>query len=607
MPLNRRKFLKGAAWLPAVSILEPSLLVSSIRSFGKKDKFQRVRPGDPYWPSAEKWEQLNQAVKGNLIKPESPLKICRSSPDLPSCAEAFKNLKNPFYISDHPALTQIAGWHNAWASQPSVYAIAAKNTSDVVAAVNFARKNNLRLVVKGGGHSLLGTSNAPDSLLVWTRGLNEIFLHDKFIPTGCEGHEPVTAVTMGAGALWMDVYNAVTTKAGRYIQGAGCTTVGVAGLIQSGGFGSFSKKYGLAASELLEAEIVTADGSVKIVNACQYPDLFWALKGGGGGSFGVVTKLTLQTRSLPKFFGAVIGKIRASSDSAFIKLIGRVIDFYKEKLLNPHWGEHIRFFPDNTIHIQMLFQGLDKKEAKKIWRPLIAWIDSMPDDYKWDDKPATAHIPAKRLWDASFLKKFAPRFIALDDRPGASKKNFYWAGNEDHAGQFLFSYHSAWLSSSLLKKQDALTDALFSATRHWGVSLQFNKGLAGASQDIIDAAQNTAMNPAVLDAFALAIIAGDYKFTLPGVPGHEPSIDESNNKTTAINKAMDELRKVIPSISSYSAESNFFEKNWQRASWGSNYERLLNIKKKYDPDGLFFVYHGVGSEEWSDDGFTKVS
>ena len=78
-------------------------------------------------------------------------------------------------------------------------------------------------------------------------------------------------------------------------------TVGVAGLIQSGGFGSFSKAYGMAAAGLIEAEVVTADGAVRIANACTNPDLFWGLKGGGGGSLGVVTQLTLRTRDLPEF------------------------------------------------------------------------------------------------------------------------------------------------------------------------------------------------------------------------------------------------------------------------------------------------------------------
>ena len=149
----------------------------------------------------------------------------------------------------------------------------------------------LRLVVKGTGHSYLGTSNAPDSLLVWTRGMNAVTLHDSFVGQGCEGKvAPVPAVTAEAGCVWIDLYTAVTTNAGRYVQGGGCTDVGVAGLVQSGGFGSFSRGFGTAASGLLEAEIVTADGAIRIANACTNPDLFWALKGGGGGSWGVVTK-----------------------------------------------------------------------------------------------------------------------------------------------------------------------------------------------------------------------------------------------------------------------------------------------------------------------------
>ena len=609
MPLNRRKFLKGAIWLPAVSAIKPSSFFSSLESLYQPDKLKRVRPGDPLWPSTQKWEELSKAVHGKLIKINSPLNSCKTSAPDAACKEVIKNLKNPFYIANEPALTQISGWHKAWTVAPSVYAVAAENTSDVVSAVNFARKNNLRLVVKGGGHSLLGTSNAPDSLLIWTKNMDEIVVHDHFVAKGCEEiQKPVEAVTVGAGCLWMDVFNAVTTKAGRYVQGAGCTTVGVAGLIQSGGFGSFSKKYGMAAAGLLEAEIVTADGSVKTVNACNEPDLFWALKGGGGGSFGVVTKLTLQTRPLPKYFGAVIGKIKAKTNHSFKKLVEKILDFYRDHLHNPHWGEHIRFYPDNTVHIQMLFQGLTKKDAKKIWEPINDWVNNMIGELEWTEKLTTAHIPAKKLWNASFLKKFAPKFISPDDRPGGSKKDFYWAANDDHAGQFLFSYHSAWLSSSFLEKEklEEFSETIYKATRHWGISLQFNKGLSGAEPEEILAAKNSAINPAVLDAFALAIIAGDNKFTIPGIKEYEPDIEEAEEKSVQINKAMEEMRKLIPNAASYVAESNFFEKNWQRASWGENYERLLQVKKNYDPDGLFFVYHGVGSEDWSEDGFVKI-
>ena len=184
------------------------------------------------------------------------------------------------------------------------------------------------------------------------------------MPQGCDGAAPQPAVTVGAGAIWMQAYEAVTTKGGRYVQGGGCTTVGVAGLVQSGGFGSFSKNYGMAAASLLEAEIVTADGAVRIVNACSDPDLFWGIKGGGGGSLGVVTRVTLRTHDLPAYFGGVFATIAAASDAAFRRLIGEFIALYRERLFNPHWGEQVAFRRDNTLAISMVFQGLSQQQAE---------------------------------------------------------------------------------------------------------------------------------------------------------------------------------------------------------------------------------------------------
>jgi hypothetical protein len=327
------------------------------------------------------------------------------------------------------ALTQTSGGVDAWTSAPSAFAVAATNNADVVAAVNFARENNLRLVIKGGGHSYQGTSSSADSLLIWTRVMNGIVLLDAFVPQGCAGKQtPQPAVTVGAGALWAQAYDAVTTKAGRYVQGGGCTTVGVAGLIQSGGFGSFSKNYGMAAAGLLEAEVVTADGSVRVANACRNPELFWGLKGGGGGSLGVVTRLTLRTRELPDYFGGVFGTIKARSDTAFRELTARVIAFYHDDLFNPHWGEQIRFAPDNTITISMVFQGLNRQQAAGVWRPFLDWVASSPEHFSIGNGLTILDVPARHFWDALAIRKNAPAFILSDDRPGAPEGNFFWAG-----------------------------------------------------------------------------------------------------------------------------------------------------------------------------------
>ena len=315
-------------------------------------------------------------------------------------------------------------------SSPSAYAVAAVETTNVVAAVNFARERNLRLVVKGGGHSYHGTSNCADSLLIWTRRMNRIEMHEAFVAQGCLGAAPQPAVSVGAGATWAHVYDAVTTRGNRYVQGGGCATVGVAGLIQSGGFGSFSKNYGLAAAGLLEAEVVTADGSVRIANECTNPDLFWALKGGGGGDFAVITRLTLRTRELPAFFGCGLrGQSRQAPMPRFDGLVAHTMSFYRERLLNRHWGEQILFQPGRELGIAMMFQGLDREEAERAWAPLSTMgCRCACGTFSWLRPLAVVSLPARRLWDAATLRQVAPATISIDDRPGASPLNFAWSG-----------------------------------------------------------------------------------------------------------------------------------------------------------------------------------
>ncbi|AMO25284.1 FAD-binding oxidoreductase [Ramlibacter tataouinensis] len=569
----------------------------------------RVRPSDAAWPAADIWKALAGQLAGSLVAVRSPWTECVRAPAAKACAEVFKQAKNPYFLGDEVALTQTLGWVDAWTSAPSAYAVRARNTADVVTAVNFARNHNLRLVVKGGGHSYQGTSNAPDSLLVWTRDMKDVTLHENWVPRGCEDRmAPARAASIGAGALWAHAYDAVTTRGGGYVQGGGCMTVGVAGLVQSGGFGSFSKAFGLAASSLLEAEVVTADGRARIVNACTNPELFWGLKGGGGSSLGVVTRLTLRVHALPETFGAVNFTVRAKSDAAFRKLIALVTRFYADQLMNPHWGEQIRFRPGNVLVVSMVFQGIERAQAQATWAPFFAQVEGQEQDFSIDFSPLkVVATSARTFWSPTLLKRTLG-FIRRDDRPGAPEGNVFWPGDQGQAGQVLHGYQSTWLPAALLQpaRHGALCDALFAATRHWGLSLHVNKGLAGAPAEAVAAARDTAMNPAVLDAFALAISGAEEQPAYPGVAGHEPNVALARQRARSIVNAMGALRALVPRWGSYVSESDYFEPDWQQAFWGANYERLAAVKQQYDPDGLFFVHHGVGSEKWSADGFTRL-
>lgn len=574
---SRRTLLGSIAAFPAVAaIARPRLPLSAPST--------RARPGSLSWPTGAEWGALSSDVGGRLIP--------GGRPSAPPAAEL---LSNPFYVGDQVGLTQSSGWVGAWRSEPSVYAVRAESASDVSAAVRFAAKHHLRLVVKGGGHSFLGRSNAPDSLLVWTRAMDSIELHDAFVPQGARS-APAPAVSVGAGCIWGRVYRAVSVEGGRYVQGGGCTTVGVAGLVQGGGFGSFSKGFGLAAANLLEAEIVTADGKIRVVNASHEPDLFWALKGGGGGTFGIVTRLTLRTHELPATIGAVRFTVQASSDDSFRRLLAEFVEFAGLKLLDPHWGEQVRATSDRRLVVEMDFQGLDEQAAEAVWKTFVTRVEANSGEWKIVQPFFALAVPGRHFWDADWFEQHLPQAIQLNNGPGRRRGDFWWGGDGDQVGIYWGAFTSVWLSKSLLKGsgKDRLVEAWFAASRHAAVTFHFNKGLAGAEPHVLAASRDTAMNPQVLDAFALVIISGGESAAYPG--WQEPDTSGAEIASARVRAADRAIRAVAPNAGSYMSECDYFLPEWKRASWGEHWPRLERIKRRYDPDGLFVVHHGIGSD-----------
>jgi len=154
---QRRRRAVGAGLALAVTSLQPRAQTTSPSRY--------VQPDAQGWPDASQWAQINEAVGGGLSR--------LAQPDLSDPATQ-KLLTNPFYIGEQAGLTQNSGWLDAWQSSPSAYAVAATSAADVAATVDFARHHNVRLVVKGGGHSYVGGSSAPGSLLIWTRPMNTV-------------------------------------------------------------------------------------------------------------------------------------------------------------------------------------------------------------------------------------------------------------------------------------------------------------------------------------------------------------------------------------------------------------------------------------------------
>jgi FAD/FMN-containing dehydrogenase len=184
-------------------------------------------------------------------------------------------------------------WNGMFDRTPALIA-RCKTTNDVVAAVNFARDNDLIIAVRGGGHSAVGYSTCDDGVVIDLAEMNEVQV------------DPETRlIRAGGGTTWAQ-FDAATQEHGLAVTGGRFSTTGIAGLTLGSGSGWLERKCGLTADSLVSAEVVTADGSVVRASRDENPELFWGLKG-GGGNFGVVTEFEFRGHQVgPLIYGGLM-------------------------------------------------------------------------------------------------------------------------------------------------------------------------------------------------------------------------------------------------------------------------------------------------------------
>ena len=207
-------------------------------------------------PSAADWRSLARQVQGTLARPGS------------AAYDTVRLTQNPRYDGARPlAVLSVAG------------------AADVATAFAFAQQHAIPVAIRSGGHSYPGWSAGDGALVVDVRPLHRVTVNG-------------TTATVGAGASLVQVYDALGTR-GRGVAGGSCPTVGVAGLTQGGGVGVLTRAHGLTCDQVTSMRVVLADGRVVTADAQSEPDLFWALRGGGGGHLGVVTSFTFRTFAAP--------------------------------------------------------------------------------------------------------------------------------------------------------------------------------------------------------------------------------------------------------------------------------------------------------------------
>lgn len=269
-------------------------------------------PGTTGWPPASAWDALNSTLSGNLIAPVPPGAVCH--PNQPSynnatCAVVAELwTKSWAFHSDNPVSVAENNWSNdsclpypqdpcSGAGYPT-YVVNATKPEHVQAGINFARENNVRLVVKGTGHDFRGRTIAPDSLSIWTRHLRGLVYHESYQTCQYVSSQDLNtykgpAVTAAAGENDGDAF-ALANEHGTMIIVGSAATVGVGGFLTGGGQSLMSSQKGLATDAVLEASVALPSGEIITANACENPDIFWAVRGGGGSTVGVVLNFTFK-------------------------------------------------------------------------------------------------------------------------------------------------------------------------------------------------------------------------------------------------------------------------------------------------------------------------
>ncbi|KAJ7158393.1 FAD-binding domain-containing protein [Mycena crocata] len=447
----------------------------------------------------------------------------------------------------------------------SPFYIDVQGASDVQKAFIFSKKTGIPLVVKNTGHDYKGRSSAPGSLALWTHNLQSasslcpFFLsyNPSFVPGGCPASHARPGVTMGAGAIISNVVafaeaNNVTLVAG------GEKSVGASGG-WGGGHGALSNTLGLGVDRVLEFKIVTPTGSYLTANECQNTDLFWALRGGGGGTFGVV--LSSTTLASPKL---TLKRCTRVAFAAFSRTNTNATRGFYEVLVenSVRWAE--QGFGGYLEPFQALYvtPNLNSTEAAATMQPLFDYVKSLaPNDT--GVQILSLEMPSYGAFYQAFLAGSGAPTTATVCNAVIASRLIPAANFADAAGRA------------------ALVDALMQTLAH----VTFDLSLIATTPYNVPDDGSTSVTEAWRTAVWHAVAEGGWDGAAP--------VDEETAAYTGISAAADFLRAITPD-GAYQNEADVHEPNHAVSFWGTHYPRLLQIKKKYDPDNLLTCWHCVG-------------
>ena len=457
-------------------------------------------------PPRIEWRRLSATMRGDVVRPGDPA--------YPGARELF----NPRFDHIRPRAV-------AFCESPQ----------DVAAAVRFARDAGLPIALRSGGHSYGG----------WSTGTGLV------VDVSRIAHVLVTGATaqVGAGASVIDSYAGVA-RHGLALAGGSCPSVGITGLTLGGGQGVLSRAWGLTCDSLLGLDLVLADGRLVSADADHDPDLYWASRGGGGGSFGVVTGLRFQLRSAPRvtlFYRRWSWSVAPTVLAGWQQWVGAAPrELWSTcKLLTDPGGETATV----TVSGSWLGEpaGLDRQ-----LRALVAAIG----------QPPVAGTAGTRGYLDAMLAEAGCRTV-----PAARCST----------PRSAFAAASSVLSDPLTEKA-VRTCVEHVAERH----SQGHPGQAGVSFDVLGGAVGDLATDATAFPYRRALAIAQYTAGWPTTA--------SATEVTSAARWPTQLREALTGTIGDTAYVNYQDptlRGWQQAYYADNYGRLQAVKQRYDPNDVF--------------------
>ncbi|KAL6855741.1 hypothetical protein J3F83DRAFT_475402 [Trichoderma novae-zelandiae] len=527
----------------------------------------RCLPSDPCWPAKPAWDAFNATVGGRLIATVPLASVCHNSPfgrfsagecaqlrdtwDFPDThIESSSDPVAPFF-SDRACDVLAAPDAGCAVGALVQYSVDASSAADYLGTIKFAQENNIRLVIRNTGHDYYGKSTGAGAIALWTHHLKDVQLLNYKSPayTG-------KALKVGAGVQNVEAQQFAHDNGLAVVTGNGLSVGLAGGYSQGGGHGPLVSKFGLAADQVLEWEVVTSTGQHLVASPTQNSDLYWALSGGGGGTYAAVLSTTV--RAYPDLVSSALNLTFTDQGVTDDVFYGAVSSFLTTLPSIVDSGATVVFLlaPGVFLVQPVNAPGVTKAKLQSLIDPTLNNLKSKGIGYDFHiDQFNTfldsynAYNPPPNVTEYNIGGRLIPRNLFTNQSGAASVAAAYRFINQ----------HGGVVS---------------------GVSVNVSKG-----QKV-----SNAVNPAWRTAITSTVVG------LPFDPlNFQNNLDAQKTMTNVLVPKLDALSATK---AAYLNEADMNQPNFQQVFYGSNYAKLKSIKNKYDPTGTFYGLTAVGSDDW---------